>query len=352
MIRYIRKKSIKNTLLEIIVVILLTYPLFYFTYKSAVPSTLGQNDYNSYYQLYDSWDYESLNLPFNTRLISTYLTHLLIKLNIHYDTEINYSNSVQDKIVFFNVLLFNYLALIATFFLIYKLILYNTGKKFFSFSFSFILFFSYGTLFFTISPLTDALGLFLVALCFYYYIKKSYLIIIPLLLSIIQREYVLLIFMLIPLIKTMYEKSFKSNKYHLTIIIISTVYFCIYILLRKTMFYTDSWSQQLSISSYFSDFCMSISNTLYLIKPTLFYQNLITIYSFLVLIKYIKQKPVNKLYLITVILLFFQALFIGILLKLGNNYTRLLNFVSPIVIYYSAEEYFFAFVDKTNCKIN
>lgn len=343
------KKTIRNTFLELLIIFLLSYPLFYFAYKSSVPSTLGHNDYGEYYLLYDNWEFGNVESPYNMRLISTYLTHLLVKLNIYYDTEINYTNSENNKIVFFNVLLFNYLALIATVFFVYKLIKYRTGDKFYSFAFGLFYFFSFGTLFFTISPLTDALSGLLVVWCFYNYIKESNLIIIPLFSCIFQREYVLLIFILIPLIKIIFDKSFNGNKYHLLTIVFSTIYFCIYFILRKTFFYTDDWNYQIQISGYIHNISISITYFFNTLKHSLINQNLFTIYLFLVVIKFIKQKPINKLYFLTVILLFFQSIFIGIMLQLGNNSARIFNFVTPIIIYYVAEEFFAVFVNRGKC---
>lgn len=332
------KRIIIRSFLELLIIVIVSYPLFYYAYKCSVPSTLGLNDYKSYYQLYQSWDYNSTPSPFNTRLISSYGTYLITKLNFAYDTKINFEVWNKDRVVFFSALFFNYLALIATCFLVYKIIQYKLKNQYYSFAFGLAYLFSFGTLFFTISPITDSLAGFLVALCLYYYLKKSYWIVLPIILSIFQREYIFFIFALLPTIKIIYEKSVKKDKYYTFVFVLNVACFIAYYILRNTFFFTNDYAYQIQIDSYLNNFIKSGFHILEHVKHSLLNQNLLSFYILVIVVKCFLRSSINKLYFITVLLLFLQSIFVGMMVQLGNNSARMFHFTAPIIIYYIALE--------------
>ncbi len=333
-----KNRVIIRSILEIFIIVLVSYPLFYSAYKFSVPSTQGLNDYDAYYHLYSNWDYNKVPSPFNIRIISSYGTFLITKLGYAYDTKINFEGTDKDKVVFFSALLFNYLSLVFTCFLVYKTVLNKFKNRFFSFGIGLAYLFGFGTVFFAISPITDSLAGLFVAIILYCYLKKSYWIIVPLVLGIFQREYIFFIFGLLSTVKIIYDKSIKKNAYYVAVFTICSACFILYFILRMTLFYTSDYAQQIQVETYLSHLIHPNVQVISYIKQSFFNQNQLIIYFILIFYKFIGEKEINKLHLLNTLFLYLQTHIISTMVQLGNNAGRIFYFTTPIIIYYIAVE--------------
>lgn len=317
---------------------LLSYPLFYYAYKFGVPDTQGLKDYQSYYHLYLNWDFDKVASPFNTRVISTYGVYLLSKLGYAYETEINFNVSGKDKVVFFNALLVNYLSLVLTCFMIYKIIYREFKNKMYAFAIGIGYLLSFGTLFFAINPLTDSLPGLFIAIAFYFYLKEKYWIIIPLALSIFQREYVFFIFGLLTFVKILNDRSLKNNSYYIAVLSINIICFFTYFYLRKTIFFTDQHQGQLDVGSYLYKLTHPNFPILAYVKQSFLNQNILILYFLLIAYKTFRSEKIDGFYLVNTILLYLQVHFVSFVAVLGNSTGRYFYLTTPIITYYIARE--------------
>lgn len=316
-----------------IVYAILCFPMFYFVYKYGTPD-LGLKDFYDYYKLYGNWDIEHVDAPFNMRLISTFFVYLLNKAGLHYDTQIAFDRLGMDKQIFFNAVFFNYLCIIST-----CTVIFFTIKKFFkqnsaAFIAGLVYLLGFGTLFYEFMPITDAFSILIFAIILYYYLSKSYLIIIPLLILILQREYVFLALGLIALMD--FWKT--REKYFLYTLLFCIGCFVIYFVLRKTVFYTPKYDHQAS-PSYFLESIVQIRFPLVpYIKQTLMTINVFILYLLVVAYKKYKKLEIDKFYLLKLTLLFLQINFISFAAVFGNNTGRYFYILIPIVIFALVKE--------------
>jgi hypothetical protein len=101
----------RPALSRLLLFVLLSYGLFYFSYKYYVPD-FGGNDFYAYYPMYlDPFNYDLAKSPFVYRQLTALLVHLVWKLGIFHDTTISFSKDGYDKHVFFAAIFTNYIAL-------------------------------------------------------------------------------------------------------------------------------------------------------------------------------------------------------------------------------------------------
>ena len=316
-----------------VVYFLLAFPLFYFVYKHGTPD-FGLKDFYSYYDLYNNWDIDKVDAPFNMRLLGSFFVYLLHKCGLHYDTLTAFDKTGLDRQVYFSAVFFNMLCVVST-----CSVIYISVKKFFkdvllSFTAGLIYLLGFGTIFYELMPLTDALSVFLFSLVLFNYLSKSYLIIIPLLLLIIQREYIFLALGLICVLDLWKLKE----KYYLHILVVCVACFLTYFLLRKTIFYTPKYDHQAS-PSYFLESLFQIQFPLFMyLKQTLMTLNIFIVYLLIVAYKKIKKLEIDKFSLIKIILLFLQINIISFAAVFGNNTGRYFYILVPLVIFYMAKE--------------
>lgn len=313
---------------------LFAFPSFYFVYKYGTPD-FGLKDFFDYYKLYKDWDISAVEAPFNMRLLSSYFVHLLYESGLHYDTAIAFDKFPDlDKRVFFNAVFFNFICIITT-----CAVLFTTVKKHFNnnllaFASGLVYLLGFGTLFYEFMPITDALSILIFAVALYYYLTKSYLIILPLLALILQREYV---FLALGLISVLDLWKFRE-KYYLHVLLICIVCFAIYYVLRKTLFYTPLYDKQAS-PGYFLESLTRLKFPLgsYL-RQTLMTLNLFIIYLVIVSYKKIKKTEIDKFGLIKLLLLFLQINLISFAAVFGNNTGRYFYILIPLVIFQLIKE--------------
>ena len=312
---------------------LLAFPMFYFVYKYGTPD-FGLKDFYSYYDLYNNWDIEKVDAPFNMRLLSSIFVFLLNKIGLHYDTLTAFDQTGLDRQVFFNAVFFNMLCVVST-----CVVIYLTIHKYFkdillSFTAGLVYLLGFGTLFYELMPITDALSILLFAIILFGYFSKSYFIIIPLLLLIFQREY---IFLALGLISFLDYWKYRE-KYYLYTLGICVICFGIYYVLRKTLFYTPKYDHQASPAYFLRAFIELRFPIFPYLKQTLMTLNLFILYILVVIYKKIKNIEIDKFNLLKLVLLFAQINIISFAAVFGNNTGRYFYILIPLVIFQLVKE--------------
>src|SRR4051812_3759776 len=93
--------------------LLLGFPIFYFVYKFGVLLE-GYDDARWYLKLAENLSSTEVPSPFNMRLLSTSIVHLMTKAGLMYETQCAIDAYTVSKPYFFNMILFNYIAIVLT----------------------------------------------------------------------------------------------------------------------------------------------------------------------------------------------------------------------------------------------
>ncbi len=333
-------KSWKKYAALTLVFTLLAYPLFYYVLKYGTPE-FGGKDVFSYVKLYDNWDYKNVDSPFNQRIVSSYAIFLIHKTGIHYTTEMAVTKSGIDPHVYFSAVLFNFLCVVATCLVLYRMVeKYLRAGPLFAFLAGLVFLFGFGTQAFLISALSDSLSVLLIAAILYSYLARSWWLLLFLLISVFQREYIFFVFGLIALIDWFANrKQIDANRaYFLKVLAANVFCFLIYYICRKTIFFTPRFEHQIDISRFISNIPESIQDIGAYIRQTFLTQNLVFLYLFVYAYKRMSGREVNNQFLLTVFLLLAQIVVLSLLVRLGNNTGRYFYMAIPVVIYYLMAE--------------
>jgi len=329
------KNSANRNFIPLLIYFFLSYPLFYFAYKFGNPD-FGNTDFYQYYFLYKDWEFSKVISPFNTRIISSFLIYLLNKTGLFYSTEINYHNSYIDQQVYFNAIFFNYICLVFTAFVVFKMINTFFKNMLFAFITGLLVFLGFGALFYSLNPLTDSFSYLLFSLIFFFYLLRNYLLLPLLLMAVFQREYIFFVMGLISLVDAIYYKNEK--KYFLIVFFSSLFCFLLYYVLRKTLFYTPDFSNQLNFKNLFTTLFHPHFPGMSYLRQSLLNQNILILYGCIILYKIRKKISYNRVYLLISILLVAQSHFISLASNLGNNCGRYFYITLPVFLYYIAYE--------------
>jgi hypothetical protein len=330
-------KGLKQNSLLFILFALLGLPLFYYAYKFGTPE-FGGLDVYSYYKLYANWDFASVDSPFNQRILSSYAIYLIHQTGISYNTETAITALGLDKQVYFSALLFNYVCVVLT-----CIVIYRTVERFlkadvlYSFASAMVFMLGFGTLFFLITALTDALSVLFVALIFRYYLDKSWLLIPVLLASVFQREYIFFVFGLMALIHWITEKP--ERKYYMIVLGVNIACFLLYYICRKTIFYTPRFDHQIDFGKFWHTIQNSFGDMKAYLRQVVMIQNLLIIYVGVCIYKYWKKIPFDKVYFSVTMLLFLEIVVLSVIIGLGNNTGRYFYMTAPILVFLLAKEW-------------
>ncbi|MCX8081224.1 MAG: hypothetical protein N3F09_08315 [Bacteroidia bacterium] len=310
---------------------ILTYPLFYYAYKFGSPD-FGNIDFYHYYHLYKDFDIEKVQSPFNIRLVSPFLVYLFYKSGIYYNAEISYHNPMIDQQVFFSSIAVNYLFFVGTLVVVMKLIEPIITNTFTAFLTTLIYGYSFATLFYTLNTLTESASVFMFALAFYYYLKRNFRILLILFVAVFQREYILMAFGLIALYDFVALK--ENKKFFISVFIGSVLFFTVYIVLRKTYFYTPHHDEQFEVGKFFYRLLNPGFPAGEYIRQSFLNQNIFLLYLFLVTYKLINKIQIqSKHSLFLNILLYVQVNLISIFAVLGNSTGRYFSLLLPLTFY-------------------
>jgi hypothetical protein len=307
----------------------LAFPLFYFVYKFGNPEPIA-HDFFQYYRLYRDMDFNNVIAPLNMRLAGAFVVNLFYNAGLSYNTQIAFDAWAEqgfEKPVFFCAVFFNFLCVSATCLVLFRIARRYAGT-YLSFCAGLLYLFGFGTVFYGLMPLTDAFSILLFALFLYSYLKKSYVALLPLLLLILQREYLILAIFLISLLDFITSRS----RYHLYCTVFSILCFAAYFILRKTVFYNSALDFQTRPESLWKGLTSINFPIAEFVRQTFLTMNLVFVYLGVVLWKRFNRHPVNGFELLKISLLFVQVNLLSFAGVLGNNNGRYFYMVVPLII--------------------
>jgi hypothetical protein len=325
------RSSLFQNAAVLLVLLLLSYPLFYFSYKYTLPD-MGGADYFHYLHLYESWDVANTEAPFNMRIIGSYGTYVFNKIGLHYNTETVFATAHPElsQQTFFNALLFNYLCVLMSVFVIYRTARTSLDNALLAFIGSLVFLLGFGTVFFLLKPANDACGVLLIALGYHYYLRKSIWVYPILLLCVFQREYALMVFGMLAAVNYFFER----HRYFVGVFLASTASFGLYYILRKTLFYSPLHDGQTKPGFFLNSLLHPEVEWGPFIKQLALSCNLLWLYILVVVYKIWKRIPCSKLFMAIVSVLFVQVVFMSIAAGFGNNTGRIFYFVAPMIVYF------------------
>lgn len=323
-------KTISRLNLKMLLVyVLLAFPMFYFVYKFGV-LLQGYKDAESYLRLYENLASPDVEAPFNMRLISATIIHYMDKLGLMYYTECSIDKYPQfDKSLFFNNVFLNFFCIALTGFSLFRIFTKLGFNQVFAFLAGVIYLLGFGTLFYLMMPGPDALSVLIFSWVVYFYIRKSYMTIPLFALLILQREYFFLSFMVIA-----FMDYFKyKDKYYIKMFAVNLGCFLVYVLLRKTLFYTHHWNHQLTFKFFFYTLFHSDLQLVPLIKQSLMTMNVYLIYIFLLVYKKIKGMSINRHHLWVTLAMLAEITFLSFVMTFGTNNGRYFFLNIPYFLY-------------------
>lgn len=313
--------------------LLLAFPLFYFVYKYSSPY-IGMIDFFDYYKLYAGMDYKAADSPLNMRLLSSFFVYILNKSGFYYDTLTQIDNSPFEKSIYFNAIFLNYIWVCLTCVIIFFLARKRSHSVLLSFSIGLLYLLGFGTIFYELMPLADALGVLIFGVFLWFYHEKRQLVVIPIALLVIQREYLLLAIGLISFLDLL---RFRE-KYYAYTLIYSVIFFVLYVILRKVFFETPRYSHHTDVGFMLGSFSKLHFPLLPFFRQTLMTMNVTVIYFLIILYKWYNKIHFEKFDLQKVLLLLVQAVVLAFLLALGNNTGRYFYMLLPLILLYIADE--------------
>ena len=321
------RKKIKVNFYLFCLYALLAFPLFYFVYKYGSPY-LGMIDFFDYYKLYETMDYRTADSPLNMRLVSSFFVYCMSKTGLVYNTLCQIDGAPFSKVIYFNAVFFNYICVVVTAIFIFHLVRQQKQSLMFAFLAGLVFLLGFGTIFFDIMPLADAMSVLLFALILLFYFRKSYFILVPLALLIIQREYLLLATGLVFLLDFI---KFRE-KYFLHVLICCFVFFVVHVVLRKLIFETARYSHHTNPEFILKSFTALNFPILPFVRQTLMTMNVFLLYVSIIAFKYLKGLNFNRFEFLKIMLLLLQLVILTFLLALGNNAGRYFYMLIPLVI--------------------
>lgn len=334
--------SFRQNLIIAFLYTLLAFPLFYFVYKYGSPY-LGMIDFFDYYKLYDNFDYHKADSPLNMRLVSSFFVYCLSKTGLVYNTMTHIDDAPFSKIIYFNAIFVNFICVVLTSTIIFNIVYHYKNSVIMCFLAGLLFLLGFGTIFYELMPLADAMAITLFAWALYSYYKKSWQIIIPLVLLIFQREYIFLAFGLIALLDFW---KFR-NKYYLYCLLLNLICFVAYIVLRKLIFETPRYSHHTNLEFMLGSFTKENFPLIPFIRQTFMTMNVFFIYVIIVIYKKCIKLNINKFEFNKSLFLLGQIIILTFLLSLGNNAGRYFYMLIPMIIVNIIEELKIFSLDKT-----
>ncbi len=325
------KKRLNQLNLHVLLIyVLLAFPMFYFAYKFGV-LLQGYKDAESYLKLYANLSSPDVEAPFNMRLISASIIHLMDKIGLIYPTECAIDAYPQfDKGLFFNNIFFNFICISLTSFSLFTIFKKLEFNVLFSFLAGVLYMLGFGTVFYLMMPGPDAFSVLVFTWIVYFYVKKSVAIVPLFMLLILQREYYFLSFMVI---SAMDYLKFK-HKYFGLVFLLNILCFATYFALRKTIFHTYHWQHQTSPEFLIKTLLNSDLQIVPLVKQTMMTMNLYLVYIFILIYKRFKGLEINKHQLYITLLLLAQITILSYAATFGTNNGRYFYLNIPLFLYF------------------
>lgn len=285
---------------------LLSFPMFYYSYKFGSPDTSGQRDFYDYYPLYSEMDVQNTEAPYNMRLLSTSMVYLLGKTGVYFPVEINFKNPDVKQQVYFQAIIVHFIAAFLTSYLIYLTLMKLQTSLLISVLGAMLYLLQYGTVFWGAGGITDGFSAMMFAVFIYFFLLRQLWAIPLMFLFVFQRELLILgggIVSFMYLLRE-YLKNKNFDRYYSMIFGGSLMAFLTFSILRNTLFYTPKNSHHFEITSYFGKFSQVDFSLMEYLKGTILSQNLLMVLMILILYKIAKGFRVDRFNMLVILTVF------------------------------------------------
>ena len=316
---------------------LLAYPSYYHEYKYGDPAISGQADYYEYYKMYKDLDFEAVAPPTNMRVISALVVHAIYKSGIYYPVEICFSDPNYDQQVYFSAVMHNFLAGIITCFLIFLLVFKYSGNYLLSILMGAGYLLDYSTVIWGSGGAVDGFSVMVFTIGLFFLLKKSYWIIPLIVLTIFQRDVVLIAFGVFTFVSIcyVYLNEKKISKFNLYVFLVTLTSFIIMVVLRETVFHTsDRWSGYTNANFYSNIFDFPDLTLGRFLRGVVFSQNTFLIFLIFLLYKIRNKIAINKEHFLQLLSFFIVMGIICVLLKVLHETGRYFNMASSAIFVY------------------
>jgi hypothetical protein len=219
---------------RILMLLVASYGLFYFSYKYETPWS-GAYDYYHYYYMYLSpLNPHAATAPWIFRQISAVVTHLVLKSGIYYPNDIQFQDARYDQHVFFAALFTNWIFLVLAAWVAGLIAEHELRGRnpFASLIAGLLCLLAFYVQTGVITGLTEGPSWLLLAVGFLAYLRRARMpLLLVLALSIFQRETIIIALGLIAVFDLLLSR--KEKRFRLQICVMSAVCFAAYFLARR-----------------------------------------------------------------------------------------------------------------------
>ena len=115
---------------RLILFILISYGMLYFSYKHYTPEIGGAGDSVYYIQMIlQPFNFDAAGSPYIYRQFSTFIISIILNTGVFYDSVVSYTSIESEKRLFFSILLSNYIALLLTAIIVSRVVDLEIGKR-------------------------------------------------------------------------------------------------------------------------------------------------------------------------------------------------------------------------------
>jgi len=282
-------------------------------------------------------DYEQVIAPHNMRVVGAFFVNGLYKINIFFNTACTvdkYQSWGFLKQIYFCAVFCNWLCVALTASLIYRIIWRELKDRVYAFIGGLFYLLGFGTFFYCMMPLTEAFSILLFVIFLWFYRKQSLLAILPLILLIFQREYLLVVVATLSAL----DFYFKKVRYYLWVTGCSCLAFMLYYLLRKTVFYTLHLDYQSTFTYMWQNLMHPSLNGGEYLRQLFLGLNLFLIYIGILFVMKRRGLLFDRQALSVLLFLFVEVNVISMAGGHGNNAGRYFYLTIPLVIFATVKE--------------
>lgn len=247
---------IKINILMIAVILLTSYGIFWTSYKLHIPEIMGTNDYIAYKEMNAKpLDLTSAGAPFVYRQFNAVCINFIYKSGLFWNTKTTISEfgkANYDPKIYFSASLFSYLGLLATMFMVSKIVQFYTSQRHVIIALigAITVLLSVQVSAYWVSGLIDSWTAFFLALLFYQYKRRHYYTMsATLLVAVTQKEAIpitVCAFLLPDLAYQIHQRQGDKLKRTFRLFLFSSAIFLCYFVIRKYILYVPGYDEQIS----------------------------------------------------------------------------------------------------------
>ena len=274
---------------RLILFILISYGMLYFSYKHYTPEIGGAGDSVYYIQMIlQPFNFDAAGSPYIYRQFSTFIISIILNTGVFYDSVVSYTSIESEKRLFFSILLSNYIALLLTAIIVSRVVDLEIGKRTVSIPIlaGLICFMSFGASAYVLTTLIEGWTWFFIALGFYALKQKNVtLFVIVIIFGFIQKEMVSIFLGLMCFFLLFFDKKNETDKAIdkrlFLMFAISLFSFLLYIIIRIFIIPVEGYESQVNVLLFVENIIeFEYTNTSWIVSNFL-NQNALYVYMFI-----------------------------------------------------------------------